>query len=152
MKTKTARGIAACGTLLTVIALACLTLTWFASASVAQTAAKSLRDQLVGNWQLVSVSLGHTDPYGEKPQGNMSFDAGGHFSVIVLSGGQAKNISYFGTYKVDDASNSMTIHIDGSSLAHQAGRDLKRTLAFNGDELIVESGNGNVKLTWKRSS
>jgi hypothetical protein len=140
-----ARGILAAGTLLVGLAFA-------AASSFAQTAASSIKTQLVGNWQLVSVSLDHTQPYGDNPTGNMSFDANGHFSVIVITSGQAKNISYFGTYTVNDADSSMTIHIDGSTLGHTDGHDLKRTLAFSGDELVVQSPNGNVKLTWKRSS
>jgi hypothetical protein len=140
-----ARGIFAAGTLLVGLAFA-------AASSFAQTAASSIKTQLVGNWQLVSVSLDHTQPYGDTPTGNMSFDASGHFSVIVITSGQAKNISYFGTYTVNDADSSMTIHIDGSTLGHTNGHDLKRTLAFSGDELVVQSPNGNVKMTWKRSS
>jgi hypothetical protein len=123
-----------------------------AATCFAQTPPSSIKDQLVGDWQLVSVSLDHTEPYGDNPKGNMTFDAAGHFSVIVLSDGQAKNISYFGTYTVNDADSSITIHIDGSTLAHADGQDLKRVLALSGDQLVVQSPNGDVKMTWKRSS
>jgi hypothetical protein len=143
MNTK-ARNVVACGSLLISLGLA--------TASIAQTQPNPIKDQLVGDWQLVSVSLDHTAPYGEAPKGNMTFDAGGHFSVIVISAGQAKNISYYGTYTVNGADNSMVIHIDGSSLSHTIGHDLKRVVAFSGDELTVQSANGGVKMTWKRAS
>jgi hypothetical protein len=141
------RAISACASLLIVLGVIVQ-----APATLAQTPANSITGRLIGNWQLVSIRLSDTGPYGENPQGNMSFDAGGRFSVIVLSAGRARSISYYGTYTVNDANGSMTIHIDGSSLPHEIGRDLKRILAFNGDELVVQSPNGNVTLTWKRSS
>jgi hypothetical protein len=128
--------------------------------SSAQTAATSLKDQLVGHWQLVAVTVNGATPYGADPQGTMFLDAGGHFSVIVISSGDARNIAYFGTYTVDDAAKSMTVHVDGSSggSGHSAsGRDLKRLIALNGDQLIVSSDRpagapGGVKLTWKRAN
>jgi hypothetical protein len=142
-----ARCIAVCGFLLVVLALA-----GPATPSFAQTPASSVKDQLVGAWQLVSVSLDNTQPYGDSPQGAMSFDASGHFSVIVLSAGQAKNISYYGTYTVNDTDSSMTIHIAGSTLSHENGHDLKRKLVLTGDQLVVQSPNGKIQLTWKRAS
>jgi hypothetical protein len=89
------------------------------------------------------------------PGGAKVQDAG-HYSVIVLSGGEANSIAYFGTYTINDADIAMTLHIDGSSRANADGHDLKRLVTFSGDELITDtppsSGrSGTVKLTWKRS-
>jgi hypothetical protein len=96
----------------------------FAAALHAQAPAKSLKEQLVGSWQLISVQLNHTEAYGQNPQGFMSIDAGGHIAVIVLSNGEARNISYFGTYTVDDADSSMTLHVNGSSAPTADGREI----------------------------
>ena len=93
MKIK-ARSIAACVASLIILALASIDATLFA-----QTPTKSLKDQLVGHWQLVSVSVNNTTPYGANPQGSMFFDAGGHYSVIVVTAGKARNVSYFGIAK-----------------------------------------------------
>jgi hypothetical protein len=128
-----------------------------AATSFAQTPTKSLKDQLVGHWQLVSVSINNTTPYGADPQGSMFLDASGHYSVIVITGGNARNISYFGTYTVNDADSSMTMHIDASSGANAVGRDEKRIITFNADELIVENQKsavplGAIKLTWKQAN
>lgn len=139
------RTITACALLLALLAYAA-----FAAASFAQTPESSVKSQLVGTWQLVSVTLDHTEPYGDDPHGFMSLDTSGRFSVIVLSAGQAKNIAYYGTYAVNDADSSMTIHIDGSTLSHENGKSLKRDLVLNGDQLVVQSPNGNIRLTWKR--
>ena len=124
----------------------------FLTAAVhAQEPAKPLKEQLIGSWQLVGVQLNHTEAYGKNPQGFMSIDAGGHIAVIVLSNGQARNISYFGTYIVDDADGSMTLHINGSSAPNADGREIKRTIAFAGEELVMGNSKGTVKLTWKRA-
>jgi hypothetical protein len=111
----------------------------------------------VGGWQLVSITTSGSEPYGPNPQGSMLLDAEGHYAVIVLSAGNAANISYFGTYTVNDADSSMTLHIVGSTHANANGRDQKRLITFSGDELILDtppsSGpRGSVKVTWKRSN
>jgi hypothetical protein len=142
--------------------LASLLFLFLAAASIApgalaQTPAKSLKDQLVGHWRLVSVSVNGATPYGADPQGAMFLDAGGHYAVIVFTGGRAKNISYFGTYTVDDADSSVTMHIEASSNGVGARPDQKRFIAFNGDEMTMASQNspgppGGLKLTWRQAN
>lgn len=151
MNTK-AHGIVTCVASLVILALASI-----GAPSLAQTPAKSLKDLLVGHWQLVSVSINRSSPYGADPQGSMFVDAGGHYSVIVITAGKARNVSYFGTYTVDDTDSSLTMHIDGSSNANAAGRDEKRFVTFSGDELVVANQKsagpiGGVKLTWKQAN
>jgi len=150
MMTNIARGVVACASSLIVLVSV-------SAPSFAQTPPKSLMDQLIGHWRLVSISIGDAQPYGANPQGSMFVDAGGHYSVIVVTAGAASSISYFGTYAVDDADASMTMHIEASSRAGAAGRDEKRLVTFSGDELIVANersarGLGAVKLTWKRAN
>ena len=116
---------------------------------------KSLPDQLVGQWQLVSVSINNAAPYGDKPTGSMLLDAGGHYAVIVISGGDAKNIAYYGTYTVDEASNTVTMHIAGSTRGRAEGRDQKHTMTVNGDQLVDDrtiGRKGSIRMTWKRTS
>ncbi|MGD0565304.1 MAG: hypothetical protein ABSA66_19725 [Roseiarcus sp.] len=145
-----ARGVVACVSSLILLAS-------ISAPSFAQTSSKSLMDQLTGHWRLVSISIGDSQPYGANPQGSMFLDAGGHYSVIVITGGGASSISYFGTYTVDDADASMTMHIAASSRAGAAGRDEKRLVTFSGNELIVENQKsahalGLIKLTWMRAN
>lgn len=140
-----------------VASLVLLALASLDAASSAQTPAKSLKDELVGHWQLVSIVINGNTPYGADPQGSMFLDAGGHYSVIVITGGRARSISYYGTYTVNDADDSMTMHIDGSNRADFAGRDVKRVISLSGDEMIVadqtaSGAAGSTKLTWKRSN
>lgn len=122
-------------------------------------AATSLKQQLVGHWQLVSVALGDRTPYGAAPQGSMFLDAQGHLSVIVISDGGARNISYFGTYTVDDAAKLMTIHVEGSSggSGNTSGRSFKRLLQLQGNELVMTNeapanAPGVIKQTWKQAN
>ena len=130
-----------------------------AKASLAQAPTKSLKDQVVGHWQLVSVTVNDTASYGANPQGSMFVDAGGHFSVIVISSGDATSIAYFGTFVLNDADKSGTGHIEGVVGGSGTGvpeHDEKRSLSLNGDELTVQSqmpsgALGSVKLTWKRA-
>lgn len=151
---------AAAGLSFTILALSILALVSTATSSLAQTAAKSLKDQLVGHWQLVSVTINDRTPYGANPQGSMFFDAGRHFSVIVLSAGEARSISYFGTYTLDEAAQSLTLEIGGSvggSGTSAAGREVRRLLKFSGDELALTNETpsgapGAVTTTWKRAN
>jgi Lipocalin-like domain len=146
----TGRGVAGSGLLGLLVAS-------IAAASFAQAPARPLREQLVGHWQLVSVTVNSTPPYGANPEGSMFLDEGGHYSVIVITDGSARSVAYFGTYTVDDADSSLTMHVESSNFANAAGRDEKRFVAFSGDELILtnqRSGGpiGPVKLTWKRAN
>jgi hypothetical protein len=124
-----------------------------ASVAFAQSPAKSLRDQLIGHWQLVAVTVNGQSPYGANAKGSMFLDAGGHYSVVVATAGAAKSIAYFGSYTVSDADRSVTFHVDASSRENGAERDQIRTVTFSGDELTLASQNpgpiGGVKLTWK---
>ena len=124
----------------------------------AQTPVKTLKDQLVGHWQLVSDNNGQPISAAARPdrQGSMMLDAGGHYLVIVINAGNVPAVSYYGTYTVNDADSSMTMHIDASSGAN-AGRDTKQHITLSGDQLIVEDRtsadtSGAIKLTWKRSN
>ncbi len=150
MMRKNARGVAACLSSLVLLAA-------IAAPSFAQTQAKSLEEQLVGHWRLVSNSVGDAQPYGVHPQGSMFLDAGGDYSIIVVSDGGARSISYFGAYTLDAADSTMTMHIDASSRAGAAGRDEKRVVAVSGDELTVENRQparslGSIKMTWRRAN
>ena len=140
-----------------VASLAFLALASIASGALAQTPAKTLKDQLVGHWRLVSVSVNGAAPYGPDPTGSMFLDAGGHYSVIVITAGSARTIAYFGTYTVDDSESSITMHVDATSAGAGARPDVKRLVTFSGDELIVANQKGSgpgrsVELTWKQAN
>jgi hypothetical protein len=147
----TARGIGACVLLLLGLALM--------SPASAQSAAKPLKDQIVGHWQLVSVTVNDGTPYGTAPQGSMFLDAAGHLSIIVISDGGARNIAYFGTYTLDDADNTMNVRIEGSSggAGNASGRTFKWSVLVQGNELVIANQTpagapGKLKQTWKQAN
>lgn len=148
-----ARHFVACALL---AALICLAVTL---PSLAQTPAGGLKSRLAGAWKLASVEVDTRTPYGAEPKGSMFLDPGGRFSVIVVSSGTARSVAYFGTYSVGDANKSLTMHVEASSGGggiDYAGRDVKRLISLNGDELVVQNVNasgaaGGVKLTWKKA-
>ena len=123
--------------------------------AAAQAQGNSLKDQLAGQWQLVSISINDAAPYGGNPTGSMLLDAGGHYSIIVLTDGGARNIAYYGTYTVDEASKTVTLHVTGSTRAKADGRDQKHTMTVTGDQLVDDrpiGRKGSVKMTWQRTS
>ncbi len=140
-----ARRIAACASSIFIASIA--------SAALAQSPVKSLRDQLIGHWQLVSVTINGQAPYGANAKGSMFLDAGGHYSVVVVTGGEARSIAYFGSYTVDEAAKLVTFHVDASSRASSPERDETRLASLSGDELTLASQKpgpiGGAQLKWK---
>jgi Lipocalin-like domain len=122
-------------------------------ASPASSQQKSLKDQLIGTWTLVSWVQSNKDGskyerFGANPKGVNMFSPDGHFSLIferpdlpkIASSDPAKpsaeeanaitvgSIAYFGTYTVDEASKMITLQIEGTTLANQLGMAQKRTI------------------------
>jgi hypothetical protein len=142
------------------VARVALPVAFLATASLVQAQDKSLKEALVGHWQLVSVTANERTPYGTDPHGTMFLDSGGHFSIIVVSNGDARSVGYFGTYTVSDADKLVTLHIQdsvGGGSPNAAGRDLKRLIVLSGDQLTMQNQTpagtpGNIKLAWKRAN
>jgi hypothetical protein len=128
-------------------------------ASVAQPAAPS---GLVGTWQLLAVDNVLADGtrvhiYGPNPQGLLVIDPTGHYSVQIMSGGRPKFASndkakgtpdeyratvvgsncHYGTYQINDAAQSLTLHVEGATFANWEGTDLTWPFTINGDQLTI---------------
>jgi Lipocalin-like domain len=141
---------------------------------------KTLQEQLVGPWTLVSFET--VDSNGAKVpsfegtdlKGLLIFTSNGRFSLqaITLSPKLASNarlistpqedkavahgvISYFGTYSVDEASKAVTLKIERSSFPNQNGLEAKRIATLTGDDLKWENparlAGGKTLLAWKRA-
>ncbi|MGH9660342.1 MAG: lipocalin-like domain-containing protein, partial [Bryobacteraceae bacterium] len=137
----------------------------------------SARDQFIGVWRLASVESrtknGEVNyPYGEKPVGRITYDRQGRMSAQLMRPG--RNVprgtstrtapvevlremlngvaSYFGTFDVDEASRTVTHHVQASLNASAVGTDLKRTYEFSGKRLILTAatGDASLRLTWER--
>jgi hypothetical protein len=141
---------------------------------------KSLKDQLTGTWTLVSSDTvapngTRTPTFGAGAKGIAVFDPAGHYTFVFTSASLPKftsnnrssgtadenkavvqgTLSHFGTYTVDEAAKSFTIHIDGSSFPNWAGTEQKRPFTATGDDLKwttpAASGGGTAELVWKRA-
>jgi len=141
---------------------------------------KTLKDQLVGTWTLVSAES--IEPNGTKfplvkgtpMKGFQVFTADGRvsFQVIgdharVASNDRTKMtpeemkataesiLSYFGTYTVNEAEKSYTVRIESSSFQNQTANPGKRMVELNGDDLKVTNpgrlAGGQTIMVWKRA-
>ena len=159
-------------------ATAALVMSLFAGNTVAQQ--KSVKEQLLGAWSLVSIEFVRPDgsrlsTFGADPKGIAFFDGGGHYVVSVMRSDRPKYainnfaegtaeenkataqgvITYFGTYSVSEADRTIAIHIEGSSFPNWNGADQKRIFVIAGDELKLispaASGAGTAEVVWKRA-
>jgi len=139
---------------------------------------RTVQGQLIGTWTLVSMGVGEgadrIEPFGADPKGIMTMD--GHRLVIIITratlpkfaagnreqGSPAENqaivqgsIAYFGTYTFDEATSTLTAHIEGSTFPNFIGQDQKRRVIIDGNELTYvnpqpSGGGGTAKVLWRR--
>jgi hypothetical protein len=123
---------------------------------------KSLRDQLIGAWTLVSADQISPDgkkdqTLGPNPKGVVIFDSSGHFAQVFARPGRAKfkansklrgtadenaaavrgTAAYFGTWSIDEGSKTLLLRIVGSMYPNQDGTEQRRTVSVTGDELTI---------------
>jgi hypothetical protein len=146
--------------------------------SRSKAATQSASDQLRGSsWRIVSGSVerGGKKVHWTAPrlQGFLMFDAGDHFLIVIMRPGlpksapnpsQAdraktpilqKSIACFGTYSINDADQTISVHIEGSTFPKWTGTDQQRRITLAGDELkwtnaSSSAGGGTAELAWKR--
>jgi hypothetical protein len=142
---------------------------------------KSLKEQLLGAWHLVSIDYVRADgsrstTFGDNPKGIAFFDSTGQYIITVMRSDRAKyavndrtqgtadenkataqgTITYFGTYTVSDSDRIISIHIVSSSFPNWNGADQKRIFTVSGDELkltnpVASTGGGTTEVVWKRA-
>ncbi len=165
--------------ILSMAAIAALSLTLVPSITMAQQ--KSLKDQIVGTWTLVSWVQTLKDGsknlrFGNDPKGVNTFTPDGHFTLIITrpnlpkisSGNPEKptpeeaqalvsgSIAYFGTYTVDEAAKTVSEHLDATTLVNQLAIPQMRVVTSIGADAMTYSNSnavagGNIELVWKRA-
>ena len=148
--------------------------------SESNAATQSAGDQFRGSsWKIISGSVERggkrirwTAP---RLQGFLMFDAGDHFLIVIMRSGLPKsapnpgqtgtdgektpilqkNIACFGTYSINDADHTISVHIEGSTFPKWTGTDQQRRFTLAGDELKwtnapASGGAGTAELVWKR--
>lgn len=148
-------------------------------AGVVPSASAETAKDLVGTWKfVVNVTTRQDgskfDTYGKEPKGIVMFDSGGNFSLFIAKPDPVKfassnrldgtpeeykaavynSIAYYGTYKVDEATKTITWSIDASSFPNWYGVTQQRHFSIDGDELRftnkVGSSGGGVLAVLKR--
>jgi len=133
---------------------------------------RTLKDQLVGAWTLVSYdSIGNDGSkkavFGPQPRGTLMMDADGHYAMVLADPGRAKwpsdlrtevpteqlasaakgLVAQFGDWSVDEPSKTMTRKVAGALSPNLAGIEQKMTIALSGDELKVLTATSGVTGT-----
>jgi hypothetical protein len=142
---------------------------------------KSLSEQLVGTWTVVSWEQTTKDGsklqrFGPNPKGVNFFDANGHFFIMfarpdlpkiasnnasTMTAEEAKaiasgSIAYFGTYTLDETTKILTLRVESSSRPNQLGIDQKRAItSLTADELkytnLTAITGSNINIAFKRA-
>ncbi len=112
---------------------------------------KSLKQRLVGTWLLVSNERtekdgSHVQGFGPNPKGILIFGRDGRMAVMIMRSDRPKYaandrmmgtpeeykataqgaIAYFGTYSVNEADHSYTVHVESSAYPNWNGTDQRR--------------------------
>jgi len=140
---------------------------------------KTLKEQLLGTWALVSNTTTlpdgkKADTWGPNPTGQAIYESNGRMSWIITASSLPKfvsnnrvtgttnenkavvlgTIAYFGTYVVNEADKSYTVQIEGSTFPNWAGTAQTRMIAISGDEFTFSnpagSGGGSIESKWIR--
>ena len=121
---------------------------------------KSLKEQLIGSWEYVSIDTIRPDgtrvpSYGPNPRGFATFGSDGRYVLLIARADLPKFASgkrmegtpeehkaivqgsnaHFGRYTVDEAGKTLTFHIDTSTFPNWTGIEQKRPFTLAGDEL-----------------
>jgi hypothetical protein len=143
-------------------------------------AAAQVDKNLIGAWNIVSITYQQgdktTEPYGRNVKGTQVFDANGRFAIVVTNGDLPKvasnnretataeesqkivhgSIGYFGSYTTNAADNSVTVQIEGATFPNWVGTSQKRTYTISGDEMKLinptASGGGTATVLMKRAT
>jgi hypothetical protein len=140
---------------------------------------KSLKEQLIGTWKVVSVDNTRPDGsikqiFGANPRGIAVFDAYGNTVVVLMRSDRAKfaadnrdlgtpeenkatvqgTHAYFGKYSVIEEEKTLVFHNEGNTFPNQEGIDTKRFISITGDEFRwttpAPSVGGTSEAVWKR--
>jgi hypothetical protein len=121
---------------------------------------KSLKQELIGTWSLVSVDNIYPDnsrihPYGDNPKGLLIFDNKGNYAIQILkavrpliaTGDKNKSTpeensvmvqgsnSHFGKYAVNEAEKTITFKIEHAFFPNWENTEQKRVYTYTRNEI-----------------
>jgi hypothetical protein len=123
------------------------------------------KEQLIGTWMMTKwwnvADDGHEMPQpidGADMKGLLMFDSTNHYALVIASdrpkwkspdrmeGTPNENraaargtLAYFGTYSVNEADQTFTLHVDRSLHPNINGTDQKRFFSISGDEMNIHT-------------
>jgi hypothetical protein len=140
---------------------------------------KSLKEQTLGAWTIVSVTSKLPDgtlTWGDNPLGLLVFTSSGHYSTQLMradlpkyaSNNRAKgtpeeykaigmgSVANYGTYTVDEPNKTFTISYDGSTFPNRKGIKETRPFVIEGDQLRItnpapSTGGETSQLVYRRA-
>jgi hypothetical protein len=127
-----------------------ISLTLVSSSAIAQQQ-QTLRQQLVGTWEV--VSLGNPEGANTKivsttPKGYVILAGSGKYNAVFRNPNRPKDAgradgvnASFGSWSVDEGTKTLTIHVDGAMNSSAEGTEGKSTIVINGDELSTNANN-----------
>ncbi len=141
---------------------------------------QTLKQQLTGTWALVSndnvaANGSRRQIFGPHPKGILILDASGHYAQIQVNPDRSKfkgktrldgtpeentavlraTAAHFGTWSVNEADKSLTVHQEVNIFPNDDGVDNKRSVALTGDEMKMfnpaPSSGGAAESIWRRA-
>jgi Lipocalin-like domain len=141
------------GVLIAAAALLCLGVALPSGNTMAQQ--KSLKEQILGTWTLVSVIEVYQDgrkdtPWGPAVKGAVNFDGNGKFTFMIIGAdlpspsgkpqeSSRMTVAYFGTYAVDEAAKTVTYTAERATTPSFDGLARRASVSVSGDELVQTS-------------
>jgi hypothetical protein len=127
------------------------------SSVLAQQQATTLRQQLVGTWEYVSLTP-PSDITGANPKGQLILGGSGRYITASKNPSRPKGsertvngfAANFGTWSVNETDKTVTFHVEGAVNLSIEGTDGKSTISLNGDELKLTSSVTNGTAVYKR--
>lgn len=129
---------------------------------------RSMSDQFVGAWKLMSferrTTAGEiTYPMGQSPVGRLTYDALGRMTAQLMRPDRPKfqsassgrgspeeklaafdgYIAYYGTYTVNESERTVIHHVEASLYPNWVGSDQRRRFEFSEGRLILRAANGS---------
>jgi Lipocalin-like domain len=167
--------------LVSVCAVAALGLAAAPNASIAQQ--KSTKDLLVGAWTLLLIDGvkddgTHVPEFGPNPDGMLMFSPNGLYAVQIDRANLPKlaskerekgtadenkaimqgSFAHYGTYALNDADKTFTLHVAASSFPNWDGTKQTRKITALTDDVLTYSapspaggGIDHVELVWRRA-
>lgn len=141
---------------------------------------KTLKEQLVGTWLVVSNITTRpdgtkADTFGPNPKGIFIYESNGRFAIVSTRADVPKfasnnrgtgtadenkavvqgSIAYFGTYAVNEADKSLTAQVEGATFPNWVGVTQKRRITISGDDFTFTnpggSAGGSAEIKLKRA-